>query len=167
MPGLDATLVEAPYDSGHFSRRMGRSARIGLTALVAASGLVGQPSEPVVVSNDEHEVRIVRVAKTNSLHGGMVLPPSTDEAFLLAYLETDDPCFDPARNLGCFEGERDELETLARACGEVGLGDGEVRPADGGGLLEGELACSYLVPADSKAMKLRLRGYPEIEIAPE
>lgn len=137
-----------------------------LAGLLAGSTLA-QDGESVVVSNDEYEVRIVRVAKTNSLHGGMVRPPSPEAGFLLAYLETDDPCFDPTRNVGCFELQGDELETLAWACGEIEIGEGDVRPADGGGLIDGALACSYLVPVGSEAMTLRLRGYPEIEIAPE
>jgi hypothetical protein len=131
------------------------------------TGTHGQGDESIVVSNEDHEVHIVRVAKTNSLHDGMVRPPSSDEAFLLAYLETGDRCFDPSRNAGCFERDMDELETLTHACGEIELGDGEVRPADGGGLLDGTLVCSYLVPSGSEGMKIRLLGYPEIEIAPE
>lgn len=122
--------------------------------------------ETVVVSNETHEIRVVRVAKTDSLHKGMVQPPTADEAFLLVRLETDDPCFDPAQNAECFDGERDELEITAWACGEVVIGEDDVRPADGGGLLDGELACSYLIPIDAKGLTLRLRGYPEITVEP-
>ena len=35
---------------------------------------------------------------------------------------TGDPCFDAARNLDCFGGERDEWETIAWACGEIEIG---------------------------------------------
>jgi hypothetical protein len=136
----------------------------GLLLLLITGSLPAD--EPVTVANDTHEIQVVRVAKTDSLHGGMVQPPTADEAFLLVYLETADPCFDPASNLDCFDGNRDELETIAWACGEVEVGVDDVRPADGGGLLDGELACSYLVPLDAGSLILRLRGYPEIEVAP-
>lgn len=120
----------------------------------------------MIVSNDEHDIEVLEVALTGSLHDGMVQPPSPDEAFLLVYLDTDDPCFDPARNFDCFDGDRDDLEAIAWACGEVEVSTDDLRPADGGGLLDGKLACSYVVPIKAGALVLRLRGYPEIDVEP-
>lgn len=141
-----------------------RTVSAGLLSLLCSASLLAD--EPVIIANDAHEIRVVRVAKTDSLHDGMIQPPSAAEAFLVVYLETDDPCFDPARNLDCFGGNRDELETIAWACGEVEVSTEDVYPADGGGLLSGELACTYLIPLNASSLTLRLRGYPEIEVAP-
>jgi hypothetical protein len=141
-----------------------RCAPLAVLLLFSAVALA---QEPLVVTNDSHEVNVLRVAKTNSLHGGMVRPPSPAEAYLLAYLETDDPCFDPGRNAGCFDGEFDEIDTIAWACGEIEISEDDIRPADGGGLLDGELACSYLIPVESGALTLHLRGYPPIDVAPQ
>jgi len=122
--------------------------------------------EPVAVSNGAHEASIIRVAMTDSLHGGMVQPPAADQAFLLVYLETDDPCFDLALNADCFDADLDEFETIAWACGEVEVTTDDIRPADGAGLLDGELACNFVVPIKVGKLVLRLRGYPAIAVEP-
>ena len=67
-----------------------------MAALGGSSGALTQ--EAALVANDDHEVKVVRVELTGTLHGGIVQPPSAEEAFLLVYLETDDPCFDYERN---------------------------------------------------------------------
>lgn len=143
---------------------------ISKALLVALLGLAALPTiaqeEAVTVSNGEYETRVVRVAMTDSLHDGMVQPPSDDEAFLLVYLETDDPCFDPVSNSDCFDGDLDELETIAWACGDVELSPDDIRPADGGGLLGTELACSYIIPINTRGLTLRLRDYEAIDVAP-
>ena len=147
---------------------MRRLALITAGCLAVCSGHPANAEDPVSVSNGTHETAVLRVAMTDSLHNGMVQPPSAGEAFLLVFLETDDPCFDPTANADCFDGDRDrnELETIAWACGEVDITTTDSRSADGGGLLGGELACSYVVPISTAGLVLRLRGYPEIGVEP-
>lgn len=145
---------------------------LNLFSAVAVVAVLGVSSraltqEAALVVNDDHEVKVVRVELTGALHGGRVQPPSADEAFLLVFLETDDPCFDFERNQACFSSELSELDKVAWACGELMIAEDDVRPADGGGLLDGELACSFLVPANASDFLLRLRGYPEISLEPK
>lgn len=130
--------------------------------------LVATGDEPVVIRNQENEVRVVRVELRGALHGGMVQPPSEGEAFLLVFLETTDPCFDSNHNAACFPeaAHLSQLDRVTWACGELLLGLDETRPADGAGQLEGELACSFIVPVSAPPGRLRLRGYPEIDLAP-
>lgn len=115
------------------------------------------------MANERHEVEILRVEQVDSLQGGMLRPERPEDAFLLVYVKTEDPCFDPERNSECFEAALDELEKLARACGHLVLA-GEERPADGGGWLEQELVCSFVVPAGADDLTLVLRDYPEVEL---
>ena len=142
-----------------------------LTLLAAIGLLLGSGAsadEPVVVSNDEHKVRVVQVELHGALHNGMVRPPSEDEAFLLVFLDTADPCFDFERNAACFPdaGDLNELDKVAWACGEIVLGEDDVRLADGGGVLGEGLACSFVVPVSAPSVLLTLRGYPSIDLQP-
>ena len=137
-----------------------------VAALLLLSLAAVAQEDAVVVSNGTHETSVIRVAMTDSLHNGMVRPPSPDQAFLLVYLDSADPCFDPERNSDCFDGEFDELDTVAWACGEVEVAPDDVRPADGGGLLDGELACSYVISRDTRGLILRLRDYEAIDVEP-
>ena len=128
--------------------------------------LIGVPlvaQESVVVANESHQVEVLRVAQVDSLHGGMLQPESAADAFLLVSVETEDPCFDPRLNGDCFDSEMNEVEKVAWACGHVLIGD-EERPADGGGVLDGELTCSFVVPAGVAELTLVLRHYPEVEL---
>ncbi len=136
--------------------------------LVAWKPVQVTADEPVVVRNDDHQVRVVRVELRGALHNGMVQPPSADEAFLLVFLETGDPCFDFERNQGCFPeaGDLEALDKVAWACGEVTLGEEDRRPADGGGQLADGLACSYVIPVSAPSVRLALRGYPEVDLEP-
>jgi len=139
---------------------------LGVSCLLAPAP--ASTDEPVVVRNDDHEVRVVRVELRGALRNGMVQPPSEDEAFLLVFLETGDPCFDFEHNQSCFPdaGNLEELDKVAWACGEVTLGEDDHRPADGGGQLADGLACSYIVPATAPTVRLTLRNYPEITLEP-
>jgi hypothetical protein len=140
-----------------------------LLAFACLSGSIAAlAEEPAVVSNEDHEVSVVRVELRGALHNGMVQPPSEDEAFLLVFIETADPCFDFERNLGCFPeaGYMEDLDKVAWACGEIALGEDDVRSADGGGQLADGLACSYVVPISATTIRLILRGYPEINLEP-
>ena len=140
-----------------------------LLALACLSGpIAAQTEEPAVVRNEDHEVSVVRVELRGALHNGMVQPPSEDEAFLLVFIETSDPSFDFERNQDCFPeaGYMEDLDRVAWACGEIALGEDDVRSADGGGQLADGLACSYVVPISATTIQLTLRGYPEIDLAP-
>lgn len=139
--------------------------RLLLAAVVALSPASIAAEDSVVVTNDEHRVEIVRAERHDALIDGMLRPEDPRQAFLLVFLQTDDPCLDPESLDACFDGV-DADEKLAWACGWVLLGDDEKRLADGGGILDGEIACSYVVPRRSKRLRLALRGYPEIELAP-
>ena len=119
--------------------------------------------EATVVANEWYEVEILRVEQVDSLHGGMVRPDSANDAFLMVYLETEDPCFDPQRNHECFDAALDELEKLAWACGHVVV-EGDELLADGGGVLEEKLACSFVVEAGTTDLTLVLRDYPAVEL---
>lgn len=143
-----------------------RSARLLLAVALAASSVVRAEQGSVTVAGDEHRVEILRVERHEALMDGLLHPEDPDEAFLLVYLETDDPCLDPRRAVTCFGDEIEPDEKLAWACGRVLLDEGEERRADGGGLLDGELACSYVVPRRAERLVLELRGYPEIELEP-
>lgn len=138
-------------------------------ALLALS-LLGAPEtgaqEAVRVANDRYEVEIVRAERRDALMNGMLRPEDPGQAFLLVFLDTEDPCLDPQPAASCFDGEVEADEKLAWACGWLVLADGEESPADGGGVLDGELACSYVVPRRSKRLTLVLRGYPEVELEP-
>lgn len=137
---------------------------VALTALsLTALSLAAQPVE---VENEAHRVEIVRAERHDALMDGLLRPEDPTQAFLLVFLRTDDPCLDPERLDGCFDDEVEADERLAWACGSVRLEDDEERLADGGGILDGELACSYVVPRRSKRLRLVLRGYPEIELEP-
>jgi len=138
-----------------------------LLVVVRAPDLM-MAAEAVVVRNDDHEIRVVRVELRAALHNNMVRPPSEDEAFLLVFLETADPCFDFERNHGCFPeaGDLDELDKAAWACGEVTLREDDTRPADGGGQLADGFACSYVIPISAGSVRLTLRGYPETRLSP-
>ncbi|MDX1643185.1 MAG: hypothetical protein R3244_02385 [Thermoanaerobaculia bacterium] len=148
------------------TRRFDRLAP-NLVAVAAISlAKVALAAEPVQVENDDHRVEIVRAERHDELMDGLLRPEDPAEAFLLVFLRTDDPCLDPERIDGCFDDEVEADERLAWACGSVVLEDGQERLADGGGILDGELACSYVVPRRSKRLRLMLRGYPEIELEP-
>jgi hypothetical protein len=136
------------------------------TGLLVALGSFAD--EPVVVSNGEHEVRVVQVELHGALHNGMVRPPSEDEAFLLVFIDTADPCFDFERNAACFPdaGDLNELDKVAWACGEITLDEDDVRLADGGGVLGEGLACSFVVPVSAPSVLLTLRGYAAIDLQP-
>ena len=133
--------------------------------IVAMTSSMTSAQESGTVANEWYEVEIERVEQVDSLHGGMLLPEDPEDAFLLVYLHTEDPCFDPATNQDCFEAEFDEFERVAWACGEVLLGE-ETVPADGGGVTDDSLVCSFVVPAGTADLTLVLRGYPEVELSP-
>ena len=138
-----------------------RSPLVILSLAVLTTALSAQ--EAMVVANEWYEVEILRVEQVDSLHGGMLRPESSNDAFLMVYLETEDPCFDPERNRECFDVALDELEKLAWACGHVVV-EGDELLADGGGVLEGELACSFVVEAGTTDLTLVLRDYPGVEL---
>ena len=84
-----------------------------LSWLFAASCLLGSvgaqaqsgertKTDSLEVSNDSYTVKVLRAEMAGTLYDGMILPPSTDKAFLVVHLETDDPCFDPANEQTCF-----------------------------------------------------------------
>jgi len=139
-----------------------------LTASCLLMPARSRADEPVVVRNGEFEVEVVRVELRGALHNGMVEPPNENEAFLLVFLETTDPCFNFDRNKSCFPdaGDLEGLDKVAWACGEVTLAEGDRRPADGGGQLADGLACSYVVPISAPSVRLTLRGYPEVDLEP-
>ena len=145
-----------------------RRLAFGLLAAAFLAGSGVHADEPVAVGNGEYEVRVVRVELHGALHNGMVQPPSEDEAFLLVFLETSDPCFDFERNAACFPdaGDLNELDKVAWACGEITLDEEDVREADGGGVLAEGLACSFVVPVSAPSVLLTLRGYPAIDLQP-
>lgn len=142
-----------------------RSAELLLVLALAASAVAPAEKGSVTVAGDAHRVEILQVERHQALMDGMLRPEDPDEAFLLVYLKTDDPCLDPRRAATCFD-EIEADEKLAWACGRVVLDDGEERRADGGGLLDGEQACSYVVPRRTARLVLELRGYPQIELEP-
>lgn len=136
----------------------------GLASVLLVLPLAALAAETLTVTNDEHRIEILRVERHDTLMDGMLWPEDPEETFLLVYLETDDPCLDPLQAASCFGDEVEPEEKLAWACGRVMLGEGEERRADGGGILDGELACSYVVPRASRRLVLEIRGYPQVEL---
>jgi hypothetical protein len=124
------------------------------------------PSTPVAksnsVTNGEHTIDILEVEKAPTLHGGMIKPRNPNDVFLVIYIKTDDPCFDESKNASCFDAGMTPLDKIVKACGAVQTEPGNTYFADGGGHIEGRLACNWTVPKNIDKATIRFTGYPDL-----
>lgn len=124
-----------------------------------------QPPQPIKsVTNGTYKVEVTKVEKTRTILGNME-PRTPGAVFLMVNIKTDDPCFDADKNQSCFDPKITPLTKVNMACGEIETAAGKIYEADGGGLIDGKLACGFVVPSETAGIvKLRLRGYPELKL---
>lgn len=140
-----------------------------LLLIIPATSLVAQTRQEkaagkLKVRNGTYEVKMLKTERLSSLFEGMLKPRDPNTVFFRIEIQTDDPCFDPEKNSSCFDAKMTSLERVARACGGIEIGNNTAVEADGGGRDGERLYCQYVIPKGATVSKLKLTGYPELEV---
>lgn len=146
-------------------KRVNGLVALGCMVLLPWGAVAQKPAQSI--TNGSYKVQVTKVEQTPTMHGGMLKPPHPDQVFVVVYFETDDPCLDPRQNAACGAPQETPLAKVAEACGTLQTAAGTTYPADGGGLLAGGLACSFIVAKPITGVTLRLTGYPELKLSTE